>query len=146
MNKRKTRQELVKIRNEIRRYFTIGSTPTEIKQHLNMADRTFNWHLHAIYEEDKKFLQHEQSQLIATEILQTKDRLLRTIRQCELISNNDNTSARDKLEAEALKKETSIDLIRLLRDAPTKLMVEDGLTRQNVEADVHRQLQDNNTN
>jgi len=140
VNKRKTKQELVKIRNEIRRYFTIGSTPTEIKQHLNMADRTFNWHLHAIYEEDRKYLQREQSELIATEILQTKDRLLRTIRQCELIANNDETSARDKLEAEALKKETSIDLIRLLRDAPTKLIVQDGLTRQNVKTDVSRQL------
>ena len=140
MNKRKTKKELITVRNEIRRYFTIGSTSTEIKQHLNMADRTFNWHMHEIYEEDKTFLKEEQHQLIATEILQTRDRLLRTIRQCELISNNNNTSARDKLEAESLKKETSIDLIRLLRDAPTRFLVEDGSTRENGQADVPRQL------
>ena len=143
MNKRKTKKELITVRNEIRRYFTIGSTSTEIKQHLNMADRTFNWHMHEIYEEDKTFLQEEQHQLIATEILQTRDRLLRTIRQCELISNNNNTSARDKLEAESLKKETSIDLIRLLRDAPTRFLVEDGSTRENGQTNVPRQLPSN---
>ena len=101
--KRNTKQELEAVRNEIRRYFTIGSTPTEIKQHLNMADRTFAWHCHEIYEQDKITLQAERNDLIATEILLTKDRLLRTIRQCELIANDANKAVRDKLEAEAME-------------------------------------------
>jgi len=138
--KRNTKQELEAVRNEIRRYFTIGSTPTEIKQHLNMADRTFAWHCHEIYEQDKITLQAERNDLIATEILLTKDRLLRTIRQCELIANDANTAVRDKLEAEALKKETSIDLIRLLRDAPTQLLRKHGLDGTNVKTYVSGQL------
>ena len=138
--KRKTRQELDAVRNEIRRFFTIGSTPTEIKQHLKMADRTFAWHMSAIYAQDKMILQKESTELLATEILLTKDRLLRTIRICELISNANETSARDKLEAEALKKETSIDLIRLLRDAPTQIMLEHGHDGQGIKANVSGQL------
>jgi hypothetical protein len=140
MKKRKTKQELDAVRNEIRRFFTIGSTPTEIKQHLKMADRTFAWHMSAIYAQDKMILQKESTELLATEILLTKDRLLRTIRICELISNANETSARDKLEAEALKKETSIDLIRLLRDAPTRIMLEHGHNGQSIKADVSGEL------
>jgi len=140
MKKRKTKQELDTVRNEIRRFFTIGSTPTEIKQHLKMADRTFAWHMSAIYAQDKMILQKESTELLATEILLTKDRLLRTIRICELISNANETSARDKLEAEALKKETSIDLIRLLRDAPTRIMLEYGHNGQSIKADVSGEL------
>ena len=140
MKKRKTKQELDAVRNEIRRFFTIGSTPTEIKQHLKMADRTFAWHMSAIYAQDKMILQKESTELLATEILLTKDRLLRTIRICELISNANETSARDKLEAEALKKETSIDLIRLLRDAPTRIMLEYGHNGQSIKADVSGEL------
>lgn len=140
MKKRKTKQELDTVRNEIRRFFTIGSTPTEIKQHLKMADRTFAWHMSAIYAQDKMILQKESTELLATEILLTKDRLLRTIRICELISNANETSARDKLEAEALKKETSIDLIRLLRDAPTRIMLEHGHNGQSIKADVSGEL------
>ena len=140
VKKRKTKQQLDTVRNEIRRYFTIGSTPTEIKQHLNMADRTFTWHMSAIYAQDRMILQKESTELLATEILLTKDRLLRTIRTCELISNANETSARDKLEAEALKKETSIDLIRLLRDAPTQIMLEHGLDGQNDKANVSAEL------
>ena len=138
--KRKTRQELDAVRNEIRRFFTIGSTPTEIKQHLKMADRTFAWHMSAIYAQDKMILQKESTELLATEILLTKDRLLRTIRICELISNANETSERDKLEAEALKKETSIDLIRLLRDAPTRIMLEYGHNGQSIKANVSGEL------
>ena len=138
--KRKTRQELDAVRNEIRRFFTIGSTPTEIKQHLKMADRTFAWHMSAIYAQDKMILQKDSTELLATEILLTKDRLLRTIRICELISNANETSARDKLEAEALKKETSIDLIRLLRDAPTRIMLEYGHNGQSSKANVSGEL------
>ena len=140
MKKRKTKQELDTVRNEIRRFFTIGSTPTEIKQHLKMADRTFAWHMSAIYAQDKMILQKESTELLATEILLTKDRLLRTIRICELISNANETSARDKLEAEALKKETSIDLIRLLRDAPTRIMLEHGHNGQSIKANVSGEL------
>ena len=140
MKKRKTKQELDAVRNEIRRFFTIGSTPTEIKQHLKMADRTFAWHMSAIYAQDKMILQKESNELLATEILLTKDRLLRTIRICELISNANETSARDKLEAEALKKETSIDLIRLLRDAPTRIMLEHGHNGQSIKANVSGEL------
>ena len=145
MKKRKTKQELDAVRNEIRRFFTIGSTPTEIKQHLKMADRTFAWHMSAIYAQDKMILQKESNELLATEILLTKDRLLRTIRICELISNANETSARDKLEAEALKKETSIDLIRLLRDAPTRIMLEHGHNGQSIKANVSGELSTTNT-
>ena len=116
MKKRKTKQELDTVRNEIRRFFTIGSTPTEIKQHLKMADRTFAWHMSAIYAQDKMILQKESNELLATEILLTKDRLLRTIRICELISNANETSARDKLEAEALKKDAQIVLAGRVSD------------------------------
>jgi len=105
-----------------------------------MADRTFTWHMSAIYAQDRMILQKESTELLATEILLTKDRLLRTIRTCELISNANETSARDKLEAEALKKETSIDLIRLLRDAPTQIMLEHGLDGQNDKANVSAEL------
>ena len=93
MNKRKNKVELSKVRNEIRRYLTLGVTPIKIKEYMKMAERTFNWHIHAIYDEDK-------------------------------IAHDDNTSNKDKLEAERLKKETSIDLIRLLRDSPTQVMLE----------------------
>ena len=121
---RKTKLELNKVRNEIRRYLTLGATTTKIKEYLKIADRTFDWHMHAIYEEDKKLLVRERTEMLSSTILQTRDRLLRTIENCERIAHDDNTSNKDKLEAERLKKETSIDLIRLLRDSPTQVMLE----------------------
>ncbi len=124
MNKRKNKVELSKVRNEIRRYLTLGVTPIKIKEYMKMAERTFNWHIHAIYDEDKTLLTKERTEMLSSSILQTRDRLLRTIENCERIAHDDNTSNKDKLEAERLKKETSIDLIRLLRDSPTQVMLE----------------------
>ena len=124
MNKRKNKVELANVRNEIRRYLALGVTPTKIKEYMKMAERTFNWHIHAIYEEDKTLLTRERTEMLSSSILQTRDRLLRTIENCERIAHDDNTPNRDKLEAERLKKETSIDLIRLLRDSPTQIMLE----------------------
>ena len=124
MNKRKNKVELSKVRNEIRRYLTLGVTPIKIKEYMKMAERTFNWHIHAIYDEDKTLLTKERTEMLSSSILQTRDRLLRTIENCERIAHDDNTSNKDKLEAERLKKETSIDLIRLLRDSPPQVMLE----------------------
>ena len=124
MNKRKNKVELSKVRNEIRRYLTLGVTPIKIKEYMKKAERTFNWHIHAIYDEDKTLLTKERTEMLSSSILQTRDRLLRTIENCERIAHDDNTSNKDKLEAERLKKETSIDLIRLLRDSPTQVMLE----------------------
>ena len=140
MKTRKTKIELNKVRNEIRRYLTLGATTTKIKEYLKLADRTFDRHLQAIYEEDKKTLVKERSDLLSTTILQTKDRLLRIIENCERIAHDDNTSARDKLEAERLKKETSIALIRLLRDAPTQIMIDYEHNTESKPTNVREQL------
>ena len=140
MKQRKNKIELAKVRNEIRRYLTLGVTPAKIKEYLKVADRTFNWHIHAIYEEDKKLLTRERTEMLSSSILQTRDRLLRTIENCERIAHDDNTPNRDKLEAERLKKETSIDLIRLLRDSPTQVMLENEHDEGSKPTNVREQL------
>ena len=115
---KKTKMELAKVRVEIRRLISLGLTKPEILKHMEMADSTFRWHLTNIYAEDKKQLQQESSQYLESEILWARERLQRTIHTCEEIANDTRVDAKDKLEAERLKVETTIDLIRLLRDGP----------------------------
>ena len=115
---KKTKMELAKVRIEIRRLISLGLTKPEILKHMEMADSTFRWHLTNIYAEDKKQLQQESSQYLESEILWARERLQRTIHTCEEIANDTRVDAKDKLEAERLKVETTIDLIRLLRDGP----------------------------
>ena len=117
---KKTKMELAKVRVEIRRLISLGLTKPEILKHMEMADSTFRWHLTNIYAEDKKQLQQESSQYLESEILWARERLQRTIHTCEEIANDTTGQhdAKDRLEAERLKVETTIDLIRLLRDGP----------------------------
>ena len=125
---KKTKMELAKVRIEIRRLISLGLTKPEILQHMEMADSTYRWHLTNIYAEDKKQLQQESSQYLESEILWARERLQRTIHTCEEIAN-DKTGrhdAKDRLEAERLKVETTIDLIRLLRDGPHFIHNEEG--------------------
>ena len=124
MKKRNTRLELGEIRNKIRRLIGAGATPNDIQQTLTMPESTFYWHMSAIYQEDKKILEKEATEYLHHEILVAKERLQRGIQTCETIANDKNQQARDRIEAERLKKELTINIVQLMRDGPSQVIGE----------------------
>jgi len=124
MRKRSTRIELAEIRNKIRRLIGAGATSNEIEQSLTMPNSTLRWHMSIIYQEDKKILEKEATEYLHHEILIAKERLQRGIQTCETIANDKNQQARDRIEAERLKKELTINIVQLMRDGPSQVIGE----------------------
>lgn len=118
MRKRRARHELELLLTEIRRHITVGVTPQRIAKELNISPQMMSWYMAKIYDEDKKELQRLRSKIFEHEIINTKNRLMRTINKMDALSDNDNTLPKDKIEAERLKKECTLDIIRLLKEGP----------------------------
>ena len=121
MANKRTKQEMEAVKTEIRRYLVVGATNEDIIRHLSLPKTNYYYYLNQIEKEDKLHNQKQREEKLDHEIALTKDRLLSTIKTCQDIIQSDNSTVREKLEAERLKSETSIDIIRLIRDGVTSV-------------------------
>jgi len=119
MSNKRTKQEMEAVKAEIRRYLVAGATNEDIIRHLSLPKTNYFYYLRQIEKEDKSHNIKQREEKLEHEISLTKERLLSTIKTCQSIIQNEKTTVKEKLEAERLKSETSIDIIRLIRDGVT---------------------------
>ena len=119
MSNKRTKQEMEAVKAEIRRYLVAGATNEDIIRHLSLPKTNYFYYLRQTEKEDKSHNIKQREEKLEHEISLTKERLLSTIKTCQSIIQNEKTTVKEKLEAERLKSETSIDIIRLIRDGVT---------------------------
>src|SRR6476619_5709122 len=110
---RRTRDQILHQLSEIRRQMLEGATNAEIMSKLNIPQRTFYRYMHKIYEEDRVELAKENNKTLVTHIFLHRDRLLYTLQNCTSIATDPKYSVKDRIEAERLKVDASLDLLKL---------------------------------
>jgi hypothetical protein len=70
---------------------------------------------------DRQILAEKCSNQLSSEVRILEDRLLRTIENCESIARNTQIDAKERLDAERLKIDCSIAIVRLLREGPNSI-------------------------
>jgi uncharacterized protein (UPF0128 family) len=111
--RRSTKDQIIYKLSEIRRQMLDGATNTEIMSNLNIPQRSFYRYMHRIYGEDKLELAKENNKTLVTHIFLHRDRLLYTLQNCTSIATDTNYSVKDRIEAERLKVDVSLDLLKL---------------------------------
>jgi hypothetical protein len=110
---RNTREQLTVKLTSIRSMMLDGATNTKIMSTLNIPQRTFYRYMDKIYQEDRIELAKKNTETLATHILLLRERLMQSIRNCQNIALDPKVSAKDRIEAERLKLETSIAIVKL---------------------------------
>jgi hypothetical protein len=110
---RNTREQLTVKLTSIRSMMLDGATNTKIMSTLNIPQRTFYRYMDKIYQEDRIELAKKNKQTLATHILLLRERLMQSIKNCQNIALDPKVSAKDRIEAERLKLETSIAIVKL---------------------------------
>jgi hypothetical protein len=110
---RNTREQLTVKLSSIRSMMLDGATNTKIMSTLNIPQRTFYRYMDKIYQEDRIELAKKNKQTLATHILFLRERLMQSIRNCQNIALDPKVSAKDRIEAERLKLEASIAIVKL---------------------------------
>lgn len=115
--KRSTKEELNKNLEEIKRYLVMGFSHNEIARHLEIPLSTFYYYHKMLNNKDKKLLADLKNKTLDHEVIVCKARLERILFRCEQISADATTLPKEKLEAEKLKSQIAIDILRLVRDS-----------------------------
>jgi hypothetical protein len=138
---RKTREQLTLKLTSIRNMMLDGATNTKIMSTLNIPQRTFYRYMDKIYQQDRTELAKKNRETLATHILFLRERLLQSIRNCQNIALDPKVSAKDRIQAERLKLETSIAIAKLEVEGTT-------ITQQVNQYDAHEDKDngDNNLN
>ena len=110
---RNTREQLTVKLTSIRNMMLDGATNTKIMSTLNIPQRTFYRYMDKIYQEDRIELAKKNRETLATHILLLRERLMQSIRNCQNIALDPKVSAKDRIQAERLKLETSIAIVKL---------------------------------
>jgi hypothetical protein len=110
---RNTREQLTLKLSSIRSMMLDGATNTKIMSTLNIPQRTFYRYMDKIYQEDRIELAKKNRETLATHVLFLRERLMQSIRNCQNIALDPKVSAKDRIEAERLKLETSIAIVKL---------------------------------
>jgi hypothetical protein len=127
---RKTKDQILYQLSEIRRQMLGGATNGEIMKNLNIPQRTFYRYMHRIYEEDKVELAKENNKTLVTHIFLHRDRLLYTLQNCTSIATDPKYSIKDRIEAERLKVDVSLDLLKLASEGPMMAQIKHYRDRQ----------------
>jgi len=114
--RQRTDEQVEELLNEVRRYLNIGASYSEIMKFMKLPSSTFYYYLHIIAKEDKKTLKDLRGKILDHETIVCKNRLERSIYKCEQISSNANTLPKERIEAERLKAQLAIDVLRIVRD------------------------------
>lgn len=114
----------------------MGYSYNAIAGHLQMPMSTLFYYVKMLNEDDKKLLANLKDKMLDHEIIICKSRLERTLLRCEEISLDSTTLPKEKLEAEKLKSQISIDILRLVRDSD----INGNVSRQIQQADTDEEI------
>ncbi|MEM2141326.1 hypothetical protein [Nitrososphaera sp.] len=108
---------------EMRRYYAAGYSDSEIMRHMSLSEEKFRHYQSQIYAQDQDALEKAVSGRLAHEIMTLKARLESAVRNCHEIASRYDVRVRERLEAERMKIEASVNIVRLLRDGPEALKI-----------------------
>jgi hypothetical protein len=127
---RKTKDQIIYQLSEIRRQMLDGATNTEIMENLYIPQRTFYRYMYKIYQEDKVELAKEDNKTLVTHIFLHRDRLLYTLQNCTSIATDRNYSVKERIEAERLKVDVILELLKLASEGPMMAQINQYRDRQ----------------
>lgn len=117
---------------DMRRYYVEGYSETEIARHLKLSKEKFQEYRQQIYEEDREALERAANGDLAHDIIVLKERLEASLRNCHEIAMANDVRVRERLEAERMKMDAAVNILRLLHEGPEALGI--GHKRENKQA------------
>jgi hypothetical protein len=103
---------------------TLGATDSQIIRNLGITKSSFNRRIRRLNEASRYIMQNRFRSELLTEVDILHDRMLRTIQNCEAIARSETVASDVKLEAERLKIDVSIALVKLLHEGPSTLGIQ----------------------
>ena len=107
-------EELEKIR-ELR---IQGASDEQIMQQLKLSHGAYWRRVKRLKEIDRQIMHEKLSSQVPSEVRILEDRLLRTIRNCENMANDQSIDPTARLDAERLKIDCSVLMVRIFREGP----------------------------
>lgn len=124
--KKKTAYEVLLQMGEIKRLQAMGHSDQEIIKEMRLRRATYYHYSQKIFRQERSELAKHASGDIAHEIMLLKERLVRTLRNCESIATNETMTPYIRLEAERLKVETAVNILRLMIECPYVIETKNG--------------------
>jgi hypothetical protein len=106
---------------QIRKLRLLGLHRDQIMKQMNLSRHCYENRVKKINMIDHEYIMNSFANEVATEIMQLRERLLSTLRMSERIATSDEEEVATRLEAERLKIDCSIALVKLLNEGPQVL-------------------------
>lgn len=110
---------------EIRRFYAMGYSDTEIMRRMSLSEDKFLKYREQIITRDKETFE-KFPELMAHEIIVLKERLEHTVANCTEIASWEFIRPRERLDAEGIKVNAAVDIVRLLKDGPEAMKLGHG--------------------
>ena len=119
-----TDKEILGQVEKIRELRTQGVSDEQIMQQMKLSHGAYWRRVKRLKEIDRQIMYEKFSSQLPTEVRILEDRLLRTIRNCENIANDESTDPMARLDAMRLEIDCSILMVRILREGSSIINID----------------------
>jgi hypothetical protein len=128
LTKTKTDKKIYDEIEQIRQLRIMGASDQAIVQALNLSYSAFWRRVKLMYKQDKQLMHELFSDAVPTQVKMLEARLLSTIDNCTKMATNEGIDPFARIEADRLKIDCSVSLVRMYREGPLILSEQiDGL-------------------
>jgi orotate phosphoribosyltransferase-like protein len=113
-----TEKQILDQIERIRQLRSQGASDAQIMDEMKLSHGAYWRRVKCLKEIDRQIMHEKFSSQLPSEIRILEDRLLRTIQNCESIANDKNVDPMACLDAERLKIDWSIIMVRIFREGP----------------------------
>jgi hypothetical protein len=113
-----TEKQILDQVDRIRQLRCQGASDSQIMEDMKLSHGGYWRRVKRMNQIDRRVLEDKCSNRLSSEIITLETRLLRTIENCESIARNTQIDAKERLDAERLKIDCSVAIVRLLREGP----------------------------
>jgi predicted nucleic acid-binding Zn-ribbon protein len=119
-----TEKQILEQAKKIRELRSQGVSDEQIMNQMKLSHGAYWRRVKRLKEIDRQILHEKFSSQLPSEIRILEDRLLRTIQNCENIANDQSKDPMARLDAERLKIDCSIIMVRIFREGPYILNID----------------------
>jgi hypothetical protein len=116
-----TEKQILEQVERIRQLRSQGASDERIMEEMKLSHGGYWRRVKRMNQIDRQIMAEKCSTQLSSEVRILESRLHRAIENCESIARDSHIDAKARLEAERLKVECSIAIIRLLREGPSVL-------------------------
>lgn len=116
-----TEKQILEQVERIRQLRSQGASDSQIMEEMKLSYGDYWRRIKRMNQIDRQILAEKSSTQLPSEVRILEDRLCRTIKNCESIARDTQIDAEVRLDAERLKIDCGILIIRLLREGPSML-------------------------